>query len=61
MATQDRRNREGKHQVVVRMPFSLHERLRSHVDANGSSVNAEICELVEQHLDKVDRKLKAAA
>lgn len=62
MAMQEHRS-EGKHQIVVRMPVSLHARLVEHVsETDLPSVNQAVCDVVEQHLDRVDkRRLKAAA
>lgn len=41
--------REGRHQIVVRMPVSLHEQLVALATANGVSVNQQVCDLVERH------------
>lgn len=61
MELQEHRN-EGKHQIVVRMPVSLHARLVDLAASNDLSVNAQVCELVERHVDRVDaRAIKAAA
>lgn len=54
---QDRRNREGKHQIAVRIPVSLHERLTELATDNDLSVNAQVCELV----DKATRKPRKVA
>lgn len=43
---------EGKHQIVVRMPVSLHSALTDLATSNGLSVNAQVCELVSQRVDK---------
>ena len=48
---------EGKHQIVVRLPVSLHAALTELATDNGNSVNAQVCELVE----KATRKARAAA
>lgn len=38
--------REGKHQIVVRIPVSLHAALTALATANQVSVNQQVCDLV---------------
>lgn len=39
--------REGKHQIVVRIPVSLHAALTELATTNQVSVNQQVCDLVE--------------
>lgn len=48
---------EGKHQIVVRLPVSLHAALTELATENDLSVNAQVCELV----DKATRKQRQEA
>lgn len=50
---------EGKHQIVVRMPVSLHEALTEMATANELSVNAQVCALVENQMRRDRRKAAA--
>lgn len=54
MAMQAKRIVEGKHQIVVRIPVSLHSALTDLATRNGLSVNAQVCELVKEATDLPD-------
>lgn len=54
---------EGKHQVMLRMPVSLHTRLLQSLEP-GESVNGKVCELVEREMDRLEKaaaRMQAAA
>mgnify|MGYP001617837716 CR=1 FL=1 len=42
--------REGTHQVVTRMPGTLHAALEKAATKDGVSINALICKIVEEYL-----------
>ena len=44
--------REGIHQIVVRMPVSLHAKLERAATKEKVSVNALVCRIVEEYVAK---------
>jgi len=45
-----KQNRRGEHSILVRMPLSLHDRLKAKADAERRSVNAQVLVLLEENL-----------
>lgn len=47
-----KRKATAEHSIIVRMPISLHQRLKAKADAERRSVNAQVLVLLEETLPK---------